>query len=246
MDDLLRRGERLRAGESQAETVEALLRGQRAGEPGLGLCPVCEGRQVLMREFDDPEDCPACFGSGCWLTRAHLDLAAFAGKEELRGLLLHSDGDTPCWCGSEVRELGEFLLAVRKGWGVLPGVVALCAAIGPHEPPATVRIDPTSMRFVDEAFEWIEEGIDLLEPIFGPSDWIPPFDLLDLTWVDSVEAEETRSLLEPARTAVAAWGSQALAPLEQPLASTPLQKRARSWLVQIDPEGMTGESPIPF
>lgn len=221
MDDLWRRLGRLGPGSSQVEVVETLLRGERTDRQGLGECPACQGRQVLLREFLDPEDCPTCFGTGCRLTRAHLDLAAFAGQQELRELLVHSGGPAPCWCDSSVEELGEFLLALQSGWGVLPGVVALCAAIGPREPPDTVRVDPASMEFVHQACDWLEERIDLLELIFGPEGWFRPFDLLDLTWVDSLSALEARPLLGAARAAVAAWGCQPLASCGPPWVCAP-------------------------
>lgn len=226
MDEALRREERLGQGASSAEVVEIVLRAQRAGLSGRGTCPTCEGRQVLLGTWGDPADCPACLGSGCLITRAHLDLAAFAGDEEVRSSLAHADGDTPCWCEPEATDLGEFLQAVGAGWGFLPGIEALWAAIGWPEPPAEVRLDPSTMIFLLEAFEWVEANFGGL---FAARAWAA-LDLVEFAWIGSALAKDTRPLLQAARAATAAWALRTLTAQHHPRPLAQLELRAQAWL----------------
>ena len=239
MDEALRRAARLGPGTNPVEVVDAILRAERAGLPGLGTCSTCAGRQVVLSSWQDPADCFTCLGSGCLITRAHLDLAAFAGDEAMRSRLAHAVGDAPCWCGPEPADLGEFLQAVKAGWGFSPGIEALWEAIGSPRPPADVHVDPATMVFLREAIEWAEANFGAL---FEARLWAP-LDLSEITWIDSALAQDTQPLLEAARAAAAAWALRALTAQDQPPNPTSLELRAQAWLTQIEDADTTGETP---
>lgn len=206
----------LRAAPPASEGPELLglvLKAERGGLPGIGTCSACAGRQVLLYDLDSVLDCPRCFGSGAQLTRAHLELLAYAGDLELREELGHARCGTACWCAPPTK-LHQLLNGLRAGWGLPAALVALPALGTPAtgSQPALYRLDPECMQIANAALDWIEDQLDVLELVFGATGWVAIFDLLEATWIEGAGPPFCGPAQGRSLAAVRAWARTGLGP----------------------------------
>lgn len=126
---------------------------------------------ILANGFGEVDDCPACFGSGATISRELLDLAAFVGVTEYQQILAHSSlcGEiaAPCWC-TPPRSLGELLNALRRGWGYLPGVLALLELSRDLELGGSLALDQAGMSFAVSALQQLLAWPTLDDALFEP------------------------------------------------------------------------------